>query len=133
MKNRSGDEANDGPYRTLASFPGSFLAAAIYLSSYCLQNSENTMFVIHNQYLVDSTVEREIFTLKIICVKIFCVDKFSRFRSILEHKMFHSHVKFSRLIGHNRKISQILTVKFSQYYCQSSTVLRNCHCCCVGL
>ena len=32
MKNRSGDEANDGPYRTLASFPGSFLAAAIYLS-----------------------------------------------------------------------------------------------------
>ena len=49
MKNRSGDEANDEP--------SSFLAAAIYLPSFCcLRNSENTMFVIHNQNLVDSII-----------------------------------------------------------------------------
>ena len=42
------------------------------------------------------TVDREILTLKIICVKNFRVDKFLRIRSILEiflHKMFYSRVK----------------------------------------
>ena len=47
-------------------------------------------------------VDQEIFTLKIIRVKNFRVDKFSRFRSILTIflcKMFHLRVKFSWLIS----------------------------------
>ena len=49
-----------------------------------------------------STVDWEIFTLKIIRVKNFCVDKFSRFRLILEiflHTMFYSRVKFLWLVS----------------------------------
>ena len=49
-----------------------------------------------------STVDRDIFTLKIIRVKNFCVDKFSRFRLILEiflRKLFYSRVKFSRSVS----------------------------------
>jgi len=37
-----------------------------------------------NMYIKSYTVDREIFALKIIRVKIFRVDKFSRFRSIRE-------------------------------------------------
>ena len=48
------------------------------------------------------TVDREIFTLKIIRVKNFRVDKFSRLRPILEIfqlKIFYSRVKFSGLVS----------------------------------
>ena len=51
---------------------------------------------------INNTVHWEIFTLKIICVKNFRVDKFSRFRSILEiflRKMFYSRVQFSQLVS----------------------------------
>ena len=56
-----------------------------------------------------STVDREIFTLKIILTKNFHADKFSRFRSILEYflcKMFYSRVKFSRLVSTTKLFQQ---------------------------
>ena len=58
---------------------------------------------------VYDTVDREIFTLKIIRVKNFRVDKFSRFHSILEIFLCKCLIC---TVGLNRKI--ILTVKFSR-------------------
>ena len=68
------------------------------------------------------TIDWEIFTLKIICVKNFHVDKFSWFvRSIKFFcvKCFYSCAKFSQLVSCNCKIS--LTVKFFR-----STVSQCC-------
>ena len=56
----------------------------------------------YRTFILETTVDREIFMLKIIRVKNFSVDKFSQFRSILEiflRKMFCLHVKFSRLVS----------------------------------
>ena len=68
------------------------------------------------------TIDREIFTLKIICAKNFRVDKFLRFGSIIEifwSKLFHSRVKFSRSVS---TAKLYLTVKISRstvdHYCK---------------
>ena len=47
-------------------------------------SSSHTIGCMRAQFLTSYTMDWEIFTLKIIRVKIFRVDKFSRFRSILE-------------------------------------------------
>ena len=64
-----------------------------------------------------TTVDREIFMLKIIRAKNFRIDKFPRFCLILEiflRKMFYLHVKFSRLRNYfNSVIFPIYGIKVS--------------------
>ena len=88
------------------------VAYLLWSASYCLQYVDTwplTWIPIRIKWLAGvngHTIDQEIFTLKIIRVKIFCVDKFLRF--VWSAKCFYSRVKFCL----NREI--ILIAKFSR-------------------